>query len=546
MSQAEQDDEPTWHPHPTVVDQLELTALPQPRIGPHGALNRQALAPFAAPGGEHPTSGCGAHADTEAMGFLAAAVVGLKRSLHRPRTSPSSTVVDGERKVYVLAISRVNCSSGMLPSSLLNMSRLDPWTTIKSLLQARLPKDEFELWFASVSTETSGDRLTMIVPSEVYAEYIRDHHLASLQQLATQVHGPHAVVSLRVDSPAPSTNTVVSRTPLNPRYSFDTFVPGPSNQFARAAALSVAENPGRAYNPLFLYGGSGLGKTHLLHAIGNEVLARNPACRVRYVPTEQFVNELITCIRLQKMTEFRESYRPTEVLLLDDVHIVAGKERTQEEFFHTFNSLHEAGHQIVLTSDTPPTAIGGLEERLRSRFVWGLVADIQAPAFETKCAILLNKARLEGFDLPNDVVLFIARRVRENIRELEGFLNRVIVYSTLTGQAPTLDVVRAALSSLLPDERHVTPAEIIRFVAHHYGLKVADLKGRDNRRSIAFPRQVAIYLIREILSLSYPEIGKIFSKHHSTVIYSVETIVKERLSNPSLDATLTSFVESFR
>ncbi|HPC84630.1 MAG TPA: chromosomal replication initiator protein DnaA [Thermoanaerobaculaceae bacterium] len=426
------------------------------------------------------------------------------------------------------------------------MSRSDPWTTIISLLQARLPKDEFELWFEPVATEASGENLTLVVPSDVYAEYIRDHHLATLQQLAVQAAGPRATVSVRVEGPPPPSGSVVTRTPLNRRYTFDAFVPGPSNQFARAAALSVAENPGRAYNPLFVYGGSGLGKTHLLHAIGNEVLARNPRCRVRYVPTEQFVNELITCIRLHKMQEFRDSYRPTEVLLLDDVHIVAGKERTQEEFFHTFNALHEAGHQIVLTSDTPPTAIGGLEERLRSRFVWGLVADIQPPAFETKCAILVNKARLEGFDLPNDVVLFMARRVRENIRELEGFLNRVIVYSTLTGQAPTLDVVRAALSSLLPDERQVTPGEIIRFVAHHYGVKVADLKGRDNRRSIAFPRQVAIYLIREILNLSYPEIGKIFSKHHSTVIYSVEAIAKERLSNPSLDSTLTSFVESFR
>lgn len=426
------------------------------------------------------------------------------------------------------------------------MSRPDPWTTLKSLLQARLPGDEYELWFGSVATEVNAERLTLVVPSEVYAEYIRDHHLATLQHLANQVHGGPLAVSLRVEGPGPAATSLVARTPLNQRYTFDAFVPGPSNQFARAAALSVAENPGRAYNPLFLYGGSGLGKTHLLHAIGNEVLARRPGCRVRYVPTEQFVNELISCIRLQKMTEFRESYRPTEVLLLDDVHIVAGKERTQEEFFHTFNALHEAGHQIVLTSDTPPTAIGGLEERLRSRFVWGLVADIQPPAFETKCAILLNKARLEGFELPNDVVLFIARRVRENIRELEGLLNRVIVYSTLTGQQPTIENVRAALSSLLPDERHVTPAEIIRFVAHHYGVKVADLKGRDNRRSIAFPRQVAIYLIREILDLSYPEIGKIFAKHHSTVIYSVEAIAKERLSNPSLDATLTSFVESFR
>ena len=427
------------------------------------------------------------------------------------------------------------------------MSRLSPWAALKSLLQTRLPQDEFDLWFGSAEAEVSGNHLTLVVPSDVYADYIRDHHLATVQQLAGGIPALAGGVTLRVGEGGPNhTATVIARLPLNPRYSFDTFVPGPNNQFARAAALSVAENPGRAYNPLFIYGGSGLGKTHLLHAIGNAILVRDPGSRVRYVPTEQFVNELISCIRIQKMNEFRDSYRNTEVLLLDDIHIVAGKERTQEEFFHTFNALHEAGHQIILTSDTPPIAIGGLEERLRSRFVWGLVADIQPPAFETKCAILLNKARLEGFELPNDVVLFIARRVRENIRELEGYLNRIIVYCTLTGQAPTLDTVRAALSSLLPDERHVTPPEIIRFVAHHYGVKVADLKGRDNRRSIAFPRQVAIYLIREILNLSYPEIGKIFNKHHSTIIYSVDAIAKERLSNPSLDATLTSFVENFR
>jgi chromosomal replication initiator protein len=427
------------------------------------------------------------------------------------------------------------------------MSRLSPWTALKSLLQTRLPQDEFDLWFGSVEAEVSGDHLSLVVPSEVYADYIRDHHLSTIQQLASSIPGLVGGVTLRVGEGGSAQGaTVTARMPLNSRYTFDTFVPGPSNQFARAAALSVAENPGRAYNPLFLYGGSGLGKTHLLHAIGNAILVRDPGSRVRYVPTEQFVNELISCIRIQKMNEFRDSYRNTEVLLLDDIHIVAGKERTQEEFFHTFNALHEAGHQIILTSDTPPIAIGGLEERLRSRFVWGLVADIQPPAFETKCAILLNKARLEGFELPNDVVLFIARRVRENIRELEGYLNRIIVYCTLTGQSPTLDTVRAALSSLLPDERHVTPPEIIRFVAHHYGVKVADLKGRDNRRSIAFPRQVAIYLIREILNLSYPEIGKVFNKHHSTIIYSVDAIAKERLSNPSLDATLTSFVENFR
>jgi len=427
------------------------------------------------------------------------------------------------------------------------MPSTDLWSSVKDILRSRISPDDFEVWFAPLGARSAADRLTLVAPSRVYADYIRDHYLPVLQECAAQAAGHAVTVTLDVAGDSAQTPQPSHRgTPLNPRYTFAAFVPGPSNQFARAAAQSVAENPGRAYNPLFLYGGSGLGKTHLLHAIGNEILARNPRTRVRYVPTENFVNELINSIRLQRMAAFREAYRSINILLLDDVHILAGKERTQEEFFHTFNALHEAGHQIVLTSDTSPATIQGLEERLRTRFVWGLVADIQPPDLETKCAIIREKAHTEGVDLPDDVVLFIARRVRENVRELEGYLNRVIVFCTLTGQTPTLETVRNALTPLLPEERHATPADIIRFVAHHYGVKVADLKGRDNRRSVAFPRQVAIYLVREILALSYPEIGKLFAKHHSTVMYSVEMITEERRSNPSLDATLTTFVEHFR
>jgi chromosomal replication initiator protein len=427
------------------------------------------------------------------------------------------------------------------------MPSLELWPAIKKELRSRIPGDDFEVWFDPLTARSAPDRLTLVAPSKVYADYIRDHYLSVLQECAALAAGQAVTVALEIAGDTPHPGAPAHRgTPLNPRYSFSSFVAGPSNQFARAAAQSVAENPGRAYNPLFLYGGSGLGKTHLLHAIGNEILARSPRARVRYVPTEHFVNELINSIRLQRMAAFRESYRSIHVLLLDDVHILAGKERTQEEFFHTFNALHEAGHQIVLTSDTSPATIQGLEERLRTRFVWGLVADIQPPDLETKCAIIRDKAHTEGVDLPDDVVLFIARRVRENVRELEGYLNRVIVYCTLTGQAPSVETTRNALTPLLPEQRHATPADIIRFVAHHYGVKVADLKGRDNRRSVAFPRQVAIYLVREILGLSYPEIGKLFAKHHSTVMYSVETITEERRSNPSLDATLTTFVEHFR
>jgi chromosomal replication initiator protein len=422
------------------------------------------------------------------------------------------------------------------------------WERMQPILRGRISAEDYEVWFSPLHGDSQRPgALSLIAPSRVYAEYLRDHHLPLLAEVAAQVHGATVQVTISTAHEAPRRNEGgAHRATLNPRYTFATFVAGPSNQFARAAAQSVAENPGRAYNPLFIYGGSGLGKTHLLHAIGNELLGRAPHSRVRYVPTENFVNELINSIRLQRMAEFRDAHRSVEVLLLDDAHILAGKERTQEEFFHTFNTLHEAGRQIVLTSDTTPANIQGLEERLRTRFIWGLVADIQAPDLETKCAIVREKAHSEGVDLPDDVVLFIARRVRENVRELEGYLNRVIIYLSLTGQPATVETTRTALSPLLPEERHTTPAEVIRFVAHHYGIKVSELRGRNNRRSVAFPRQIAMYLIREILDLSYPEIGKLFAKHHSTVMYSVEQITEQRRSNPSLDTTLTTFVEHFR
>lgn len=422
------------------------------------------------------------------------------------------------------------------------------WTALKELLPQHLGAEEFDLWLAPLEPAPGPPgHLHLHAPSPIYADYIRDHHLPLLQHLATSFTGHPVQVSVTTAPQGPAESPSSSpRPPLNARYTFASFVPGPSNQFARAAAQSVAENPGQAYNPLFIYGGSGLGKTHLLHAIGNHLSTTRPQARIRYVPTEQFVNEFITSIRLRRMALFRETYRSVDLLLLDDVHTLAGKEGTQEEFFHTFNSLHEAGHQIVLSSDTPPATIQGLEERLRTRFVWGLVADIQPPDLETKCAILREKAHAEGVDLPDDVVLFLARRVRENVRELEGYLNRVLIFLALSGSPPTLEATRAALHHVLPQERHTSPADIIRFVAHHYGVKVSDLKGRDNRRSVAFPRQVAMYLIREALSLSYPEIGKLFARHHSTVIYSCEAIAEQRRTNPAFASTLTSFLEHFR
>lgn len=422
------------------------------------------------------------------------------------------------------------------------------WTTLKVLLADRVGAEEFDLWLAPLDlADAPAGSLRLTAPSQIYADYVRDHYLPLLEQLAAPLAGRSLSIAIGVAQDGTTdVSSAPARPPLNHRYTFASFVPGPSNQFARAAAKSVAENPGQAYNPLFIYGGSGLGKTHLLHAIGNEILASRPQARIRYVPTEQFVIEFITSIRLHRMALFRETYRSVDLLLLDDVHTLAGKEGTQEEFFHTFNSLHEAGHQIVLSSDTPPATIQGLEERLRTRFVWGLVADIQPPDLETKCAIIREKAHAEGVELPDDVVLFLARRVRENVRELEGYLNRVLVFFALSGSPPSLDATRAALHHVLPQERYTSPSDIIRFVAHHYGVKVSDLKGRDNRRSVAFPRQVAMYLIRETLSLSYPEIAKLFAKHHSTVIYSYDAIAEQRRTNPSFASTLTTFLEHFR
>lgn len=419
------------------------------------------------------------------------------------------------------------------------------WQAALAHLREKLPPEELESWFLPLTPlQANGTQLRLQAPSPVYTRYLSEQYLPLLEEAVALATG--SALRVVITSSAAKEPDSLPSFAFNPRYTFETFVEGPSNAFARAAAVAVASNPGSGYNPLFIYAGSGLGKTHLLHAIGNHLRNTRPNLWVSYVPTEKFVNDLIHSIRLQKMNDFRQTYRHVDVLLLDDCHILAGKERCQEEFFHTFNTLHEAQKQIVLTSDTPPHNISGLEERLRTRFAWGLVADIQPPDLETRIAIIRGKAHLEGYDLPNEVLSFIAARSRDNIRELEGYLHRLFVFMALTNRPPTLETVREALYPVLPSERTSTPHEIIRFVAHHYGVKVADLKGRDNRRSVAFPRQVAMYLLREVLNLSYPEIGRLFGKHHSTVLYSVEQIAAQRRKNPNLDATLNSFADQFR
>ena len=429
---------------------------------------------------------------------------------------------------------------------------MDHWDHLQPHLRQMLGDEEYGTWVAPLAVlENSDGVLTLTTDNLIVRDWVRDHLLRDIETVARSHFGSafRVMITPQEGSETPAlsekhrtTNNIATH-PFNPGFTFERFVVGSSNQFAAAAAEAVADRPGKAYNPLYLYGGSGLGKTHLLHAIANRL--KESALRVVYMTTEQFVNELINCIRRKQMDAFRQTFRGVDLLLLDDIQFIAGKERTQEEFFHTFNTLQSTGRQVVFTSDARPADIPGLEERLRSRFLQGLIADIQPPDLETRCAILREKARAIGRELPEDVVLFISRKVQNNVRELEGCLNRTIAYAQLKNSKLSVDVVRMALFELLPDERATTSADIIRFVAQHYGIRVADLKGRSNRRSISLPRQVAMFLIREILELSFPEIGKIFSKHHSTVMYAVDNVQKMRQSNPDFDATLTSFHEHF-
>ncbi len=337
-------------------------------------------------------------------------------------------------------------------------------------------------------------------------------------------------------------------TPLNQKYSFENFVVGSSNQFAHAAAQAVAAAPSKAYNPLFIYGGVGLGKTHLMHAVGHTIRSRNRHLRLVYISAEKFMNELINAIRYDKTLTFREKYRSIDVLLVDDIQFIAGKERTQEEFFHTFNALYDAQKQIVISSDCPPKEIPTLEERLHSRFEWGLLADIQPPDLETKVAILRRKAELEKIDLENDLALFIASKIKSNVRELEGSLVRLVAYSSLKKQPITLQLAQEVLRNIIDeDERGISIETIQKVVASHYGLKVNDLKSKNNSRSIAIPRQVAMYLCKTLTKASLPEIGREFGgKHHTTVLHSVSKITALYKTDKDFHRVINSLTSSLK
>jgi chromosomal replication initiator protein len=423
------------------------------------------------------------------------------------------------------------------------------WKDLQRELERQLDPEEFSTWFRPLRVQREdADRLVLLAPNDHFLDALEHSYRPAVDRAIAGLRGPQFRVLFSLAEKQPTAAAAERPTlPLNPKYLFENFVVGSSNQFAHAASRAVAESPAHSYNPLFLYGGVGLGKTHLLHAIGHEIQRRHPRLRVLYLAAEQFVNELINSIRFDRMPAFRERYRTIDVLAIDDIQFIANKERTQEEFFHTFNTLYTAQKQIILSSDAPPRSILALEERLRSRFEWGLIADIQPPELETKIVILRRKAEAQGLELPDDVALFLAQQVRSNVRELEGLLTRVLGFSALTGRALSLELAKETLRDILPEsDRRVAAAEVIKFVARHYGLKVSEIKSKSNAKQIAFPRQVAMWLCKHLTELSYPDIGRQFNdKHHSTVMYSVEKIDKLRESDPEFAQTLDRMAQHF-
>ena len=439
------------------------------------------------------------------------------------------------------------------------------WDAVLARIETKVNRHSFYTWFKPTSfvAERQGS-LHVRVPNALFRDWLTKHYSAVLDEALQEVDlaGGHVVfVTEDVAAPPPEIGPPAAIVEaavedsqaeptggLGPRYSFDTFIVGPSNQFAHAACRAVAEAPSRSYNPLFIYGGVGLGKTHLMHAIGHYVLTHLTSLKLTYISSERFMNEMINAVRYDRVLDFRERYRSVDVLLVDDVQFLAGKEGTQTEFFHTFNALYDSQKQIVISSDCPPHEIPSLEERLRSRFEWGLIADIQAPDLETKVAILRKKAETEGIPLPDNVAIYIAGKIKSNIRELEGSLIRLIAYASLTGREISLPLAQDVLRNVLqPDDKAITIEIIQKFVSDYYQLKLGELKSRNNSKSVAMPRQIAMYLCKHLTHASLPEIGKSFGgKHHSTVIHSIRKIEDLRQRDGDFNTLINTFMESFR
>ncbi len=425
------------------------------------------------------------------------------------------------------------------------------WDDVLQKVESKVNRHSFATWFRPTRFRSlDASHLVVLVPSPQFREWLDKNYLGVIDEALGELDHPHIEVRFECESdPQPEGDRErAPRATLNPRYTFESFVVGSSNQFAHAAARAVAEIPSKSYNPLFIYGGVGLGKTHLMHAIGHYILERNQRLNLTYISSDRFINEMINAIRFDRLPAFREKHRCIDVLLIDDIQFIAGKDRTQEEFFHIFNALHDAQKQIVISSDCPPRQIPTLEERLHSRFEWGLIADIQAPDIETKIAILRKKAEIERVELPDNVALFIASKVRTNIRELEGSLIRLIAYASLTGRDIDLPLTQETLRELLHGEDKPISIEMIqKYVADHYSLKLSDLKAKNNAKAVSQPRQIAMYLSKTLTAASLPEIGRVFGgKHHSTVIHSVRKIDLMRKKDTEFDRLINSFVEAFR
>jgi chromosomal replication initiator protein len=431
------------------------------------------------------------------------------------------------------------------------------WARFLESLSHKLAPAVVDSWIRQCRlVAVEGDHLRIGAPNKFSRDWLAQHHLPALQDAAQDCLGGRPRVSVVIDDRIAPAADAPSAPPsgrsgggvtdgLNPRYMFDTFVVGSSNQFAQAACQAVAELPSRAYNPLFLYGGVGLGKTHLLHAVGHQTARLFPGMTVVYISSERFTNELINAIRYDRTAEFRGRYRTIDLLLIDDIQFISGKERTQEEFFHTFNDLYESRKQIVVSSDCSPKDIPEIEERLRSRFEWGLIADIQPPDFETRVAILKKKAGVERVRLADDVAYLIASRIKSNIRELEGSLTRMIAFCALTGREMTTDLAQEVMADIWgEDERVITLDQIQRKVSDFFGIKLSELKAKNRTKAVAFPRQIAMYLARQLTHASLSEIGRGFGgKDHTTVLHAVDKVQNLLHEDPKLRKTIDGLIQ---
>jgi len=466
------------------------------------------------------------------------------------------------------------------------------WDSILARVETKINRHSFYTWFKPSSfLSEAGDLVRVRVPNPVFRDWLTKHYAGLINEALAELDRPMVRIEFVAETPSagpmPTSAEAAPALPteeaedadaavfsagggvpgspvsagygplppdaapgvgLNLRYTFDTFVVGPSNQFAEAASRAVAEAPARSYNPLYIYGGVGLGKTHLMHAIGHYVLKNNPHFKLTYISTERFMNEMINAVKTDRVIDFRERYRGVDVLLVDDIQFLAGKEGTQNEFFHTFNALYDAQKQIVLSSDCPPNEIPSLEERLRSRFEWGLIADIQPPDLETKVAILKKKAEAESVPLPDNVAIYIAEKIKSNIRELEGSLIRLIAYASLTNREVSIGLAQEVLKNVIgQDERAVTVEMIQKSVADYYQLKIVDMRARNNSKSVALPRQIAMYLCKALTHASLPEIGRSFGgKHHSTVIHSIRKIETLRKKDRDFNNVINMLSERMR